>query len=144
MPYKNIVITGGSSQTVIPKKSQFYVGFSTVNSSNPGNKLYDFELIKQDLINNFKTRKGERVMNPNYGSIIWDLLFEPLTDDVQQMIRDDILRICKSDPRVNTTQLDIREYDQGFLVELTLMLVETSQVSNLKIAFDQQIGLRVQ
>ena len=50
-----------------------YKGFSTV-AGVKSNQLYDLDIIKQDLINHFYTRKGERVMNPDFGSIIWDLL----------------------------------------------------------------------
>ena len=145
MPYKNIVITSGSKvQFATAKKSQFYVGFSTVADNEGSSKLYDFELIKQDIINHFNTRRGERVMRPEYGCIIWELLFEPLTDEILQAVQDDINKICQSDPRVYVTQMDIREYDKGFLIELTLGLTETDQSSNLKMTFDQDMGLRVQ
>lgn len=145
MPYKNIVLTNGSiNQLGTYKKSQFYVGFSTTNPNNSSSKLYDFELIKQDIINHFKTRRGERVMYPSYGCIIWDLLFEPLTDEVLQAVQEDVTRICRSDPRVYVVQMNIREYDKGFLIELTLGLTETDQSSNLKLSFDQDMGLRVQ
>lgn len=145
MPYKNIVITSGAAaQPAATKTSQFYVGFSTVSNSNIGNKLYDFELIKQDIINNFNIRKGEKVMKPEYGSVIWSLLFEPLTDDIRQTIQDDVIRICQNDPRVYTKQLDIRPFDRGYLIEITLVMIETDQSSNLKLTFDQKLGLQLQ
>jgi phage baseplate assembly protein W len=145
MPYKNIVITSGSLvQTRPPKQNQFYVGFSTVNPANTANKLFDFELIKQDLINHFNTRKGERVMNPEFGSVIWELLFEPLTNDVRDLIQADVIAICESDPRIYASQIDIREYEQGFMLELTLVAISTSQSANLALSFDQKLGLQVQ
>jgi phage baseplate assembly protein W len=97
-------------------------GFSSVDNTNPGSRLYDFDLIKQDIINQFKTKRGERVMNPTFGSIIWDLLMEPLTDRVRDALTADIESICNSDPRVTPTQMDLTEYDNGYLLELTLLL----------------------
>ena len=145
MPYKNIVITSGSPvQVRPPKQDQFYVGFSTVDPSNPGNKLFDFELVKQNLMNHFNTRKGERVMNPNFGCVIWELLFEPLTDDVRESIQKDIIKICESDPRAYASQIDIREYEQGFMLELTLVTTDSNQSDVLRLAFDQKLGLQVQ
>ena len=47
---------------------------------------YDFELIKQDLINHFHIRQGEKLSDPGFGTIIWDMLFEPFTSDVQDAI----------------------------------------------------------
>jgi phage baseplate assembly protein W len=144
MPYKNIEITVSNAvNQVAVQTDHFYKGFSTVQNNNKGSSLYDFALVKQDIINNFNTRKGERLMKPNYGSIIWDLLMEPLTEDVRQILSDDIIAICNSDPRVTTTQIDLTEFDQGYLLELTLALVGTDQSSNLKLTFDQNIGLSV-
>jgi phage baseplate assembly protein W len=144
MPYKNIELTvpnAVNQQNV--QTDHFYKGFSTVHNDNKGSSLYDFALIQQDIINNFNTRRGERVMKPDYGSIIWDLLMEPLTEDVRQVLSDDIISICNSDPRVTTTQMDLTEYDQGYLLELTLTLVGTDQSANLKLTFDQKIGLSI-
>ena len=145
MPYKNLVITNTSpAQAAVQNKSHFYVGFSTVNSKNPGHKLYDFELIKQDIINYFNTRPGERVMKPEFGSIIWSLMFEPLTETTRQLIQEDILKICNSDPRVYPSQVNVREYDKGYMIELTLVTKVSNQSSNLMMTFDQQNGLSAQ
>tara|TARA_B100000497_G_C7602162_1_gene361771 strand:+ start:83 stop:508 length:426 start_codon:yes stop_codon:yes gene_type:complete len=50
--------------------------------------------IKYNLINYFLTRKGERVFNPSFGSIINDLVFEPndpsLIEVIQKSIEEDI------------------------------------------------------
>ena len=83
-------------------------------------------------------------MNPAFGSVIWAMIFEPLTESTRQIIEQDIVNICKSDPRVYPTQINIREYDQGYLIELTLVTKVTNQSSNLSLAFDQQTGLQAQ
>ena len=145
MPYKNLIIVNSNAvnQQAV-QQNQFYVGFSTINSANPGSRLYDFELIKQDLLNNFNTRRGERVMNPEFGSNVWDLLMEPLTDNTAQMIQDEIVNICNSDPRISPTQIKITEYSSGYLLELTLTINSTNQSQSLTLAFDQALGLVVQ
>jgi phage baseplate assembly protein W len=146
MPYKNIEITPAKySPTQFKSKTQVYSGYSTVNSNTLGTtKLYDFNLIKQDIINQFNTRQGERVMNPTFGTIIWSLIFEPFTDDIKQAIVDDITRICNSDPRVVPTQIDLNEQEYGILLELTLTTVGTNQVGNMRLAFDKNVGLIAQ
>jgi len=145
MPYKNLIIKNNSPvQPDVVNQKHLYTGFSTVNPKNPGNKLFDFELIKQDLINYFNTRPGERVMNPTFGSNIWNVLFEPLTEQTRQLIENDVVSICKSDPRVYPTQIDIREYERGYLIEMTLVAKTTNQSTNLSLTFDQQIGLKAQ
>lgn len=145
MAYKNIEITGTSSPVAqASMKTQVYKGFSSVDPKNFNTRLYDFELIKQDIINHFKTKKGERLMNPGFGSIIWDLLMEPLTDQVRDALSEDITKICNFDPRVIPTQIDLKEFPNGYILELTLLLKGTDQSINLSLTFDQQIGLTVQ
>lgn len=145
MPYKNIEINVSNYKLEFPKKnSQFYRGFSTVSSLSVNGKLYDYELIKQNLLNHFNTRKGSRVMNPNFGTIIWDLLMEPLTEQIKNLLTNDITTICNFDPRVEPLQIDINEYEQGYLVEITLKLRNTDQTEKLKLAFDQKLGLQLQ
>ena len=142
MAHKNIVIKSSNvnNQTTV-KSSQFYKGFSTVDPTSVSTKLYDYELVKQDLLNQFNTRKGERVMNPAFGTIIWDLIFEPLTPTIKQQISDDIDRILSSDPRIIPTQVTIIEQDYGFYLELTLTYADTDQSETLKLAFDKELGL---
>ena len=115
-----------------------------MDPSNYGAKLYDFDLIKQDILNHFNTRKGSRVMNPTFGTIIWDLIMEPLTEQIKELLQRDIETICSFDERVYPLQIDINEYEQGYLVEITLALKNTDESTTLRLAFDQKVGLRVQ
>jgi phage baseplate assembly protein W len=145
MAYKNIEInTNQYNQQHTTKQSQLYVGYSSVNPDLLGTTLYDFDIIKQDIINQFNTRKGERVMNPKFGTIIWDLIFEPFTDDVKQALSDDISRICNSDPRAVPIQININEQEYGMLLEITLQYIGTDQTANMTMSFDKKLGLTTQ
>jgi phage baseplate assembly protein W len=142
MPYKNLeIFTSKNVQYQSIKTEHFYKGFSSAVSSGMNSRLYDLELVKQDLINHFNTRKGSRVMNPNFGCIIWDLLMEPLTEEVTEALRTDITRICNSDSRVTPLQIDLFEYDSGYILEISLQLVGTDQSTQLIINFNQQLGI---
>jgi phage baseplate assembly protein W len=142
MAYKNIVITPPNLNNVTTKKtSQFYKGFSTVDDTTNNVRLYDYELIKQDILNQFNIRKGERIMNPDFGSVIWDLIYEPLTPNVKQQISSDIDRILASDPRVIPTQVNIVEQDYGFLLEITLSYKGTDVSDSMILSFDKRVGL---
>lgn len=142
MTYRNIEVnpTQYSIQNTV-KQSQFYVGYSSVNREQVSSKIYDFELIKQDIINQFNTRKGERVMNPEFGSIIWDVIFEPFTEDIKQAVSYDVTRICNADPRAVPIQINVNEQEFGILLEVTLKYVGTDQTENMRLQFDKKIGL---
>ena len=114
-----------------------YRGFSTVGR-NRKFRLTDFELVKQDLINHFYIRKGEKLMNPNFGTIIWNVVHEPLTEDLKSVIVSDIKSIASYDPRISVDNVVITEYDQGIQVELQLRYVQTNQTNLLNLQFNNQ------
>jgi phage baseplate assembly protein W len=145
MAYKTIELNNPNAVVQpLTKLDHFYKGFSSADNATANTSLYDFELIKQDIVNHFNTKRGERLMKPTFGSIIWDLLMEPLTDQVRDTLTEDINRICTFDPRVTPTQMDLTEYANGYQLELTLQMNGTDQTANMKLTFDQSIGLRIQ
>ncbi len=112
-----------------------YKGFSTLGSSS-NYRLTDFDLIKQDILNHFGIRKGEKLMRPNFGTIIWNTLYEPFTEDLKSVIVEDIKAIAAYDPRVSFDNIIITEYDQGILIELQLRYVLTNQSDIMLLRFN--------
>jgi phage baseplate assembly protein W len=76
-----------------------YYGYSTIGTLTGSKTLVDIELAKRDLMNHFYTRKGERVQNPEFGSILPDLVFEPLDNETERLALEDVTAIINSDPR---------------------------------------------
>jgi phage baseplate assembly protein W len=113
-----------------------YRGFSTLVNKKKYS-LEDYALAKQDLFNYFNTRKGSRLMNPNFGTIIWDMLFEPLDDDTQQIISDDVKRIVRYDPRLAVQSVSITEQTNGLQIQISLTYVPTDQSETFNLLFDQ-------
>jgi phage baseplate assembly protein W len=112
-----------------------YKGFSTVNRSKKF-RTTDVELVKQDLINHFSVRKGEKVMQPNFGSIIWSVLFEPMTEHLQQVIVDDVQNIVGYDPRMGLENITITAQDYGIQIELDLLFLPTNESTTMSLQFD--------
>lgn len=113
-----------------------YIGFSTRRNAKKYT-LTDFELAKQDLINHLNIRKGEKLMQPSFGTVIWDMLFEPLDESTQHIITDDVTKIISYDPRLEIGQIAIKQKDNGILIELTLAYVPTKQQDVLVLNFDK-------
>jgi phage baseplate assembly protein W len=140
--YKNTTI--GPTFTESQRKrltSRTYRGFSTVNSDSKSPALYDLALIKQDIINHFHIRKGEKLENPNFGTIIWDVLFEPLTEQMKQIIVNDVTEIVNSDPRVNVVQTIVTQKDLALQIEITLIYLPYNIQESLQFSFDSANGL---
>ena len=105
------------SESIVPK---MYKGFSTINTNTENFGLYDMELVKQDLINHFHVRQGERLMNPTFGTIIWDLLYEPLTESLKDLITQNVNEIVNYDPRINADHVVVTSYETGIQIECVL------------------------
>jgi len=112
-----------------------YRGFSTINR-NKKFRLTDLDLVKQDLINHFSIRKGEKLMQPNFGSIIWSMLFEPLTDSANQQIIDDVKAIVSYDPRLSLQNIAITEQEYGLQIEVDLIFLPQNLSTTLSMQFD--------
>lgn len=117
-----------------------YKGYNTVNNSTTKVQLEDAELIKRDLLNHFNIRKGEKLMRPDFGTIIWDALFEPLTEDLRDAIVEDVLDIIKYDPRIIADKVLVDEYENGIIVEAQIRYSNLNQQENIKFLFDQSLN----
>jgi len=142
MAYKNLIISPNNiSNQASVQSSQFYKGFTTVDETSLTNKIYDFALIQQDIMNMFQTKKGERVMNPDFGTVIWSLIYEPFTADVKQLISDDVTYILNYDPRVTPTQIQITEAEYGLVIEATLYYKTQDVSQQMNLAFNKELGI---
>jgi len=124
------------------KSGQVFKGFSS-RADQTNFKLYDFELIKQDLINRLSVRKGERVENPEFGTIIYDCIHEPLTNALKAAIADDITQNLNADPRISTTDIIVSEYEKGIAVQATISYVPYNITEKLTFSFDENSLLRL-
>ena len=129
------------NKTTVPN-TQAFKGFSS-RAEQTNFKLYDFELIKQDLMNRLSIRKGERLENPEFGTIIYDAIFEPLTESLKQAILDDITQNLNADPRLNTTDVIVSEADHGISIQASITYVPYNITEKLTFSFDQDSTLRL-
>jgi phage baseplate assembly protein W len=113
-----------------------YRGFSTVDRVKKF-RVIDFELVRQDLVNHLNIRKGEKLMQPDFGTIVWSTLFEPLTDFTRQAIVDDIKQIVTYDPRISLQNITITEKEYGIQIELDLLYRQTNQTNTLNLQFNK-------
>jgi phage baseplate assembly protein W len=113
-----------------------YKGFSTYNRLRKF-KVTDFDLVQQDIFNHFNIRKGEKLMNPEFGTIIWGMLFEPFTDAVRKAITNDVKRIVTYDPRVAVDTIRIDEFNAGIQITITLTYLVENKTTTLSFNFDR-------
>jgi len=136
--YKNITISNNETST--PVVSKQYRGISTVGDPNSFN-IFDINLIKQDIINHFHIRQGEKLENPEFGTIIWDVLFEPFTDDLKEAIIKNVTEVINFDARVNVDNIVVDTYESGIQITTTLTYIPYSISETMRLKFDQDAGL---
>jgi phage baseplate assembly protein W len=133
---------GDSGSGDISSKTVTFKGFSS-RADQKNFKLYDFECAKQDLINRLSIRKGERVENPEFGTIIYDALFEPFTDALKDAIVEDITANLNADPRISTEEILVSEADKGIAIQATITYVPLNITEKLRFNFDENSLLRL-
>ena len=133
---------GDSGSGDISNKTVTFKGFSS-RAEQKNFKLYDFEVAKQDLINRLSIRKGERVENPEFGTIIYDALFEPFTDALKDDILEDITANLNADPRISTEEILVSEADKGIAIQATITYVPLNITEKLRFNFDEDSLLRL-
>jgi len=134
--------SGGGSGSGNSNKSVTFKGFSS-RADQKNFKLYDFEVAKQDLINRLSIRKGERVENPEFGTIIYDALFEPFTDALKDAIVEDITANLNADPRISTEEILVSEVDHGISIQASITYVPLNITEKLQFNFDENSLLRL-
>ncbi len=135
--YKRVTV---QSSVESASTGRAYRGFSTVADSKSFS-VYDFELVKQDLINHFHIRQTEKLSDPTFGTIIWDLLYEPFTIEVQEAIIEDVTNIINYDPRIKADDIVIDTYEQGIQIDCKITVLEFGVTDQLRFKFDKENGL---
>jgi phage baseplate assembly protein W len=128
-----MVTNTGKTQIPTPRT---FKGFSSQAEEN-NYKLYDFQLVKQNLMNRLSIRKGERVENPDFGTIIYDVLFEPLTDALKEAIVEDITKNLNADPRISTEEILVSQKDHGISVQATISYIPYNITEKLVLDFNE-------
>jgi phage baseplate assembly protein W len=117
-------------------KAFTYKGFNSSNSAD-GFKLYDIDLVKQDLINHFYIRKGEKLENPAFGTIIWDMIFEQFTEEVKSLIAQDVEDIINYDPRIGVNGIIVDSTEQGIRIEADITYLPFNVNERMTFNFDK-------
>ena len=98
----------------------------------------DLKAIRQSIIAILTTRKGERVMLPEFGSNVWAILFEPMDDITTDKLRDAVMSSIKRwEPRVEignvqvTPKEDFNEYTVN--ISFSIRGLSIAGVQNLDI-----------
>ena len=116
----------------------------TFTKGENGVEMVDEELdIRQSLKILLSTIKGERIMLPDYGANMEELLFEPLTVSFAKLMSVKIERaILFYEPRITTDDITFRQDAENGLVELRIdyTIIATNSRRNIVYPYYKNEG----
>lgn len=99
--------------------------------------------IKSNMNVLLRTKKGERRMNPEFGSGLWNILFENYNEDISPMIKNTIQRdvsrwmsyVRVEDVQVYTNNTEYKDKNKvGVKVLFTVPSVGINKIQTLEVA----------
>ena len=77
--------------------------------------------IKQSIKNLVLTQKGEKLFQPELGSGVYELLFEPMDPFTADSIRDEIINtLGQYEPRISILEVDVEPNEDTNTFDVTL------------------------
>jgi phage baseplate assembly protein W len=114
-----------------------FIGFNTQDQYKKFT-LLDADLVKRDLLNGLNIRQGQLPGRPQYGTTLWDNLFENQSQDLVVAIEREIQRVAGYDPRIQIMDTQVFPQENGILIQVQLAIVPSTTAQQLSIFFDQQ------
>ncbi len=75
-------------------------------------------------------------MNPEFGSLIWNMMFEPITADVKATIIEDVRNVITYDPRLRVDDVLIDEFENGIQIQIDLTFLPDDYSDSLVLEFN--------
>ena len=113
-----------------------FVGYSSKNKLKGPFTLRDVDLSVADFVNHLETRKGSRVMLPEFGSILPELVMEPFTSDLVEQIKSEVLDIAAEDPRLNINNVQVEQVEQAVTIRINAMYVPTQEQKTIDLLYE--------
>ena len=115
-------------------------GYTTINESYTSKSLSGLDLAKQDLMNHFKIRKGEKWSDPTFGCNLELYIFEPLDQLTQDNINEEVYSVISYDPRFQIDDTNVRVVQDAHSVTINVKLtyLPTTTATELQIKFDRE------
>jgi len=110
----------------------FTLPFGTTQTGPSFNASFTtIEAVRHNLANLLLTTKGERLSNPNFGSNLKFILFEPNDDNVISLIRASINEAVNEHMSyIDIMDIDVDRYDSGTSLSATLNVTVTFSIND--------------
>jgi len=114
-----------------------FIGFNTQDQYKKFT-LLDEDLVKRDLLNGLNIRQGQLPGRPQFGTTLWENLFENQSPALVTAIENEIQRVAGYDPRIQIADTQVFPQENGILIQVQLAIVPNTTAQQLSIFFNQQ------
>ena len=114
-----------------------FIGFNTQDQYKKFT-LLDEALVKRDLLNGLNIRQGQLPGRPQFGTTLWENLFENQSPALVTAIENEIQRVAGYDPRIQISEVQVFPQENGILIQVQLAIVPNTTAQQLSIFFNQQ------
>jgi phage baseplate assembly protein W len=96
----------------------------------------DIQVISSDLRNLLLTQKGERLMNPDFGTQISKLVFEPDTSVLEAQVQQEVNQaIAKFEPRVSVISITTERQPNQRQINVAIQVQALNQFLTLGLSY---------
>jgi phage baseplate assembly protein W len=113
-----------------------FIGFNTIDQFKKFT-LTDENLVIRNFLNALNIKKGELPGLPDYGTNIWNFVFDPQTPELQQTIETEIDRVAAEDPRLLIESVEFYPFNNGLRIEVSVQIAPNTDLERLVLFFDQ-------
>ena len=102
------------------------------------------DATKSNLLNFILTGKRERIMNPNFGSGIRDIIFDPLTENLTDQVENLIyggIETYFPQVQINELTVDLSPDNLTVIINLNYSIINTNIEDELQINFNTNGGV---
>lgn len=139
-----MVTTRAQLQTTAKIKKDLYSDFTTDFTTHPVTnqllKITDEQAIRRSLRNIILTMPTERLFNPSFGCSIYRMLFEPITEQTSEAIKNELLTtVGNFEPRVKIISVEaIPDYGNDlYRINITYVIVNMKEPSSITITLNR-------
>jgi phage baseplate assembly protein W len=94
--------------------------------------------VKRAISNLVLTRRGSKPFRPDYGTRIYDFLFDSQDVFVENEIKVHLKEVIeKFEPRVSVTNIDVKFEDFGIKVQIDLIILNVNQLIQVPLSISR-------
>jgi len=110
------------------------INLSTISKTKEGNVYKDVSFpvtrtftanvnavaVKQSIANLFNWRRGQRILDPLFGNILYEYVYQPINDVTIKNLKSAVIQMLRYEPRITILSLDITANEDDHLLHVEL------------------------